>query len=111
VVESTELNAVFQADRVAPVPVGGEILLMVRPEKMRIRKGAKPPEGAANTLAGVVRDIAYYGDYFVYLVALENGRTVRVSEPNLRRAPDMPITWHDAVVVDWPAHASVLLPA
>ena len=58
----------------------------------------------------MVRDIAYYGDFFMYLVALPDGMTVRVSEPNLRRVTEMPITWNDPVLVEWPAYASVVLP-
>jgi putrescine transport system ATP-binding protein len=107
-VESTELDAVFACDADMPKPEGARVFVAVRPEKMRIRKGGAPPS-APNTLAGQVQDIAYYGDFFMYLVALTDGRTVRVSEPNLRRITEMPITWHDQVVIDWPPHASVVL--
>lgn len=108
-IESSELGAVFESDADLAKPEGARVFVAVRPEKMRIRKGNAPP-AAPNTLAGTVRDIAYYGDFFMYLVALPDGRTVRVSEPNLRRITEMPITWQDQVVIDWPAHASVVLP-
>jgi putrescine transport system ATP-binding protein len=108
-IASTELGAVFESDADLAKPEGARVFVAVRPEKMRIRKGEAPP-AAPNTLAGTVQDIAYYGDFFMYLVALPDGRTVRVSEPNLRRITEMPITWHDQVVIDWPPHASVVLP-
>lgn len=109
-VESSEHDAVFQSDSDPPKPVGSRVFVAVRPEKMRIRKPENGEGAAPNRLAGVVRDIAYYGDFFMYLVALPDGMTIRVSEPNLRRVTEMPITWNDAVLVEWPAYASVVLP-
>jgi putrescine transport system ATP-binding protein len=108
-VESTALDALFQSDTDAPQPEGGRVFVAVRPEKMRIEK---VPEGAAhgtNRLAGTVRDIAYYGDFVMYVVALPDGSVTRVSRPTETRLTELPITWNDAVAVTWPDFATVLL--
>jgi putrescine transport system ATP-binding protein len=109
-IESTAFDAFFQSDTDAPKPEGGRVFVAVRPEKMRIEKRA---EGEAahgtNRLAGTVRDIAYYGDFVMYVVALADGSTVRVSRPTETRLTELPITWGDAVAVTWPPFAAVLL--
>jgi len=108
-VESTALDALFQSDTDPPKPEGGRVFVAVRPEKMRIEK---VPEGAThgtNRLAGTVRDIAYYGDFVMYVVALPDGSVARVSRPTETRLTALPITWTDPVAVTWPDFATVLL--
>ena len=62
-----------------------------------------------NRLVGVVRDIAYFGDSFMYLVEVPGHGTVRASEAATRRLPDAPITWNDRVVLEWQSFACRLL--
>jgi len=57
-----------------------------------------------------VRDIAYFGDFFMVHVAMEGGRTLRVSLPNLRRITERPVDWEDVVAITWDADAGVVLP-
>ena len=78
--------------------------------KMRIEKAAAEgqPHGT-NRLAGTVRDIAYYGDFVMYVVALADGSVVRVSRPTETRITELPITWNDPVTVTWPSFATVVL--
>ena len=42
---------------------------------------------------GVVRDIAYMGDLSVYLLRLDSGKVVRVTQPNIFRHAEDRITW------------------
>jgi len=108
-VESTAFDAFFESDTDPPVPVGGRVHTAVRPEKMRIAKAEAGAAHGTNRLSGVVRDIAYYGDFVMYVVTLPDGTIVRVSRPTETRLTELPITWNDLVTVTWPAFATVLL--
>ncbi len=79
---------------------------------MRIRKaGAAPSEAvpASNFLTGKVEDIAYLGDLSIFHVRLADGRIVQVSRTNITRRRDEPLTWEDAVEVEWDPQAPVVL--
>ena len=108
-VESVDDETWFVADEAAPRPAGGRVFVAVRPEKMRLRRAEAGDGPGENRIAGEVRDIAYYGDFFVFVVALPDGRTIRVSQPNLDRITELPVSWGDRVAVTWPAHANVVL--
>ncbi|WP_439577267.1 ABC transporter ATP-binding protein [Elioraea sp.] len=110
VVESIAFDAFFESDTDPPKPEGARVFVAVRPEKMRVRKGAERERPGTNRLVGTVRDIAYYGDFFMFVVDLPGGGTVRVSQPNQARITELPITWGDDVTVEWPPHATVVLP-
>ena len=50
---------------------------------------ARPPADTAdNWVEGVVRDIAYMGDMSIYLLKLDSGKIVRVTQPNVYRHAD-----------------------
>jgi len=108
-VESVAFDAFFASDTDPPVPVGGRVYAAIRPEKMQIEKAEGVAQHGTNRLCGVVRDIAYYGDYVMYVVTLADGSLVRVSRPTETRLTELPITWGDPVAVTWPAFATVLL--
>jgi putrescine transport system ATP-binding protein len=110
VIEAVAFDARFQSDTDPPKPVGARVFVAVRPEKMRVRKAEGGETAGTNRLVGTVRDIAYYGDFFMFVVDLPEGGTVRVSQPNQARLTELPITWGDAVVVEWPSLATVVLP-
>ncbi len=91
---------------------GSQIAIGIRPEKMRIRKaGTTPSETApaSNHLSGKVEDIAYLGDLSIFHVRLHDGRIVQVSRTNVTRRRDEPLTWEDAVEVEWDPQAPVVL--
>jgi len=94
----------------APKPVGSRVFVALRPERMRIARVASGTPHADNRLVGRVRDIAYFGDFFMVHVAMEGGRTLRVSLPNLRRITERPVDWEDVVAITWDADAGVVLP-
>ncbi len=108
---SSEFEMDILSDAPAPKPVGSRVFVALRPERLAIAR-ATPGEArhGDNRLAGRVRDIAYFGDFFMYHVELEGGRTIRVSQPNLRRITERPVDWDDAVVVTWEGQASMVLP-
>lgn len=97
------------AARLAP---GGPAALVVRPERMRLRRAAAAQEGeqeaGRNVLAGTVRDLIYLGSGRKYLVELPDGsvRGVRVGAPE----DDATIERGDRVELSWHCEDSVLLP-
>lgn len=96
---------VAQATEAKP---GDSACLAIRPEKLRISLDA-PPEVAQNCLEGTIWDIGYLGDLSIYHVELACGTRVKVSQPNLSRLVERPITWDDKVWVTFAPHAGVLL--
>jgi len=79
----------------------------VRPEKVNI--SIEKPDQQDNVAHGVVKEIAYMGDMSVYLVQLDSGKVVRVTQPNAYRHADDLITWDQAVYVHWHASSPVVL--
>jgi len=109
-IESVADDTWFVPDAPAPKPEGGRVWVAVRPEKMRLRRAGEGEVAGENRIVGEVQDIAYYGDFFVFVVARDDGATLRVSQPNLDRITELPVSWGDRVTVTWPAHANVVLP-
>jgi putrescine transport system ATP-binding protein len=109
-VDSAELDMAFASDTDPPKPPGARVFVAVRPEKIEIRKAEPGDAMGTNRLTGTVRDIAYYGDYFMYLVEVPGKGVVRASEPATRRIGDVPISWNDSVVLEWQPFASRVLP-
>jgi putrescine transport system ATP-binding protein len=79
----------------------------VRPEKMILTREA--PKNLLNAAQGTIREIAYMGDTSIYLVRLDSGKTVRVTQPNTRRHPERALTWDDRVWVSWHESSAVVV--
>ena len=90
------------------VPAGSSVAFAIRPEKVRISLD-KPAETETNALHGEVWDIGYLGDFSVFVVKLEDGRTFRAAQANISRLVDRPITYGDMVWLTWPADAGLVL--
>ena len=93
-------------DEDCPAP-GAVVWLAVRPEKLRLSLDAPP--AAENTLAGVIWDIAYTGDWTNFIIALPNGRHIRAAQANASRRVARPIGCDDAVWVSFDPDAGVVL--
>ena len=107
---SSELDFDILAEATATKPLGSRVTVAIRPERMRIERASPGTQHGDNRLVGRVRDIGYFGDYFMYFVVLEGGGELRVSQPNLRRMTARPVDWDDIVAVTWDAEASMVLP-
>jgi putrescine transport system ATP-binding protein len=106
-VRCPDLPATATVVQAGAVAVGTPVTVMVRPEKMTMARDR--PADAANAARGVVRDIAYLGDISIYHVQLDGGKTVAVSQTNLRHTAEQRITWEDTVWIGWhPANAVLL---
>ena len=62
-----------------------------------------------NVAHGIVKEIAYMGDMSVYLVQLDSGKIVRVTQPNAYRHADDRITWDQSVYLHWHPSSPVVL--
>jgi putrescine transport system ATP-binding protein len=107
---SSEYEFDILAEGAAPKPAGARVLVAVRPERMAIARADGEARAGDNRLIGTIADIAYYGDFFLYHVALDDGRRVRVSQPVLTRVTARGLDWEDRVAITWPPEASVVLP-
>jgi putrescine transport system ATP-binding protein len=88
-----------------------QVSVALRPEKISLSREA--PVAAAtgrleNAAAGIVTDVAYLGEVSRYLVTLDGGRKVRVSQPNLHRHAER-IGWDERVWLSWAPSAPVVL--
>jgi putrescine transport system ATP-binding protein len=105
---SAETGGALLVDRSIDAAAGATVWVAVRPEKIGI--STTLPEGAPeNGVAGTVYDIGYLGDMSIYHVRLDNGRTVRAAQANMRRIADRTIAWNDRVWLSWHASAAVVL--
>lgn len=86
---------------------GCNVLLSLRPEKIRISK--VPLEGFSNQLEGVVDSIIYYGRSTQYNVLLNNDMIMHVFEQNEKHFPSDDIDNDDRVYVYWQKENAVLL--
>jgi len=91
----------------ASVPLGVQVSVAVRPEKMVMSQHPFPTEH--NTACGIVKDIAYLGDVSVYYVQLESGKIVMATEPNVVRLAERPVTWDSQVFLHWGSENSLML--
>ena len=107
IIDSQDAGCRLHISHGLPVPIGTQVWVAVRPEKIAIAKQLS--DGDTNCTKGVVKEIAYLGNLSIYLIALPNGKTVRVTAPNVSRLTEMPITWEDEVWLSWQPFAGVVL--
>jgi putrescine transport system ATP-binding protein len=87
---------------------GMAVTVALRPEKIRL--SADEPAGPHNRVRGTVKDLAYFGSYTVYHLALASGQVLKVSESNAERHRQA-LSWGDVAWAHWPETAQVVLTA
>ncbi len=87
---------------------GQRMWYALRPEKIRIARDR--PDQPHNVVEGMVEEVAYMGSLSVYRINLDSGKQIKVTQPNLDRAQDNPISWDQRVYVSWGSSAGVVLP-
>jgi putrescine transport system ATP-binding protein len=111
-IQSEEAGCELYVNHGAPMPLGAQVAVAVRPEKIMLSQEEPSAEERAagrNLTVGTVTDIAYLGDASIYIIELDSGKTVRVTAPNVARRVDMPIDWEDRVYLSWRPHVGVVL--
>ena len=89
------------------------VTVALRPEKIRI--SAEPPhddEGVGapfNRVRGTVKDLAYFGSYTVYHLALPSGGVLKVSQSNVERETSGHLAWGDNAWATWSPQSPVVL--
>jgi putrescine transport system ATP-binding protein len=83
------------------------VAIALRPEKIALSREA--PEGPYNRVQGTVKDLAYFGSYTVYHLALGSGAMLKVSQSNTTRHRDDRLGWGDQVWASWAATSPVVL--
>jgi putrescine transport system ATP-binding protein len=106
-IESAELDSTIFVDHGVSSAPGATVWAAIRPEKIQISR--EQPAGTDNWGGGIVRDIAYMGDVSIYLIKLDSGKVVRVTQPNVYRHADDRVTWDERVYVHWHASSPIVV--
>ncbi len=101
-----QLPAPVYIDHGMSAPPGADCWVAIRPEKIEL--GRTAPAGPDNWAHGVVQGIAYLGDMSVYLIRLDSGREVRVTQANRTRKPEEQFKWDESVYLCWDAGSPVV---
>src|SRR5271154_70148 len=105
-VKCEELGAPVYVDHGMSAPPLALCWVAVRPEKIVLTR--EQPAAADNWAHGTIHDIAYLGDMSVFVVKLDSGREVRVTQANRTRKPEEQFVWDEAVYLTWDASSPVV---
>jgi putrescine transport system ATP-binding protein len=106
-IQCDDFEAPIYVDHGVSSAPGATVWAAIRPEKVHL--GREKPASPDNCAMGVVRDIAYMGDLSVYLLRLDSGKVVRVTQPNVFRHAEDRITWDERVYLSWHASSPVVV--
>ena len=106
-IQCDDFEAPIYVDHGVSSAPGATVWAAIRPEKVHL--GREKPASPDNWAMGVVRDIAYMGDLSVYLLRLDSGKVVRVTQPNIFRHAEDRITWDERVYLSWHASSPVVV--
>jgi putrescine transport system ATP-binding protein len=102
-----DLEAPIYVDHGVSSAPDATVWAAIRPEKITISR--EKPAGADNWASAIVQDIAYMGDVSIYLLRLDSGKVLRVTQPNVYRHADDRITWEERVYLHWHATSPVVV--
>ncbi len=101
-----ELPAPVYVDHGLSAPPEAQLWVAIRPEKFVLQR--EPPEQKDNWARGIIKEIAYMGDMSVFLVRLDSGREVRVTQANIARKPEERFAWDETVYLRWEPSSPVV---
>jgi putrescine transport system ATP-binding protein len=102
-----DLEAPIYVDHGVSSAPDATVWAAIRPEKITISRDK--PATADNWASAIVQDIAYMGDVSIYLLRLDSGKVVRVTQPNVYRHAEDRITWEERVFLHWHATSPVVV--
>jgi putrescine transport system ATP-binding protein len=105
-VQCAELPAPVYVDHGLSAPPEAQLWVAIRPEKFVLQR--EMPGQADNWARGVIKEIAYMGDMSVFLVRLDSGREVRVTQANIARKPEERFSWDESVYLCWEPSSPVV---
>ena len=106
-IECDDLAVPIYVDHGVSSAPGATVWAAIRPEKIMV--GRDRPDQADNWVTAVVQDIAYMGDVSIYLLRLDSGKVVRVTQPNIYRHADDRLTWDERVYLHWHPESPVVV--
>lgn len=107
IIKPTAMEKNLYISHSASVPVGAQISVAIRPEKILLT--TERPKEEYNWTNGIVEDIAYLGDVSIYHVKLKSGMVVLATVANLVRAAERPIQWEDEIFLYWKPENGIVL--
>ena len=105
-VKCEDLNVPVYVDHGMSAPPLALCWVAVRPEKIALTR--ERPSGTDNWTHGTIHDIAYLGDTSVFVVKLDSGREMRVTQANRARKSDEQFVWDEEVYLSWDASSPVV---
>ena len=121
-IASKELGAPIYIGHGVSTAPDATVWAAVRPEKVMITRNEPvaplgvPPamlsqngDPQFNTAQGVIKEIAYMGDTSIFIVLLDSGKQLRVTQPNTHRHADEPLTWEERVWISWHESSAVVV--
>jgi putrescine transport system ATP-binding protein len=102
-----ELGADVVARHAEPLPIGTDVSVAVRPEKIDVAEQA--PGTVDNVVRGKVVEIGYLGDVSIYHVQTDSGVVLRVQETHAARTADPHYNWGDPLYLVWHATDAIVL--
>ncbi|CAO5678186.1 MAG: Spermidine/putrescine import ATP-binding protein PotA [Holosporales bacterium] len=107
-IDSSELEAKLEITHAGATPIGSQVSVAIRPEKVMISL-KKPKDPSVNCVKGIVKEIAYLGDMSIYYVEMMSGKIIQAALPNLLRLSERDVKWDDEVYLTWKADNGVVL--
>jgi putrescine transport system ATP-binding protein len=105
-VQCPELPATVLIDHGISAPPDAPVWVAIRPEKISLSLDAQ--QQGDNWARGVIREVAYLGDWSVFLVRLESGREVRATVANNSRKSEDQFVRDAPVYLSWEAASPVV---
>jgi putrescine transport system ATP-binding protein len=105
-VRCPELPAPVLVDHGISAPPNAALWVAVRPEKITLQHAAGG--GSDNWARGVIREVAYLGDWSVFLVRLDSGREVRATLANQSRQAEQTFQRDMPVYLSWDPSSPVV---
>lgn len=118
VIESTSDHVIVQSETLgnnmyigysASTPIGANVHVAIRPEKVKISKELTRSSSEYNWTQGIVQDIVYLGDVSIYYVKLKSGKIALSTVANTVRAAERQIQWDDKVFLSWNPENGIVL--
>lgn len=118
VVESESDHVIIQSEGLgnslyigysASAPLGSNVHVAIRPEKVRISKELTRSSSDYNWTRGIVQDIVYLGDVSIYYVKLQSGKMALSTVTNSVRVAERQIQWDDEVFLSWNPENGIVL--
>ena len=106
-IESEQLGRPLYVDHGVSEPLGMEVHVSIRPERIRVHR--EQPLGEYNWAHGMVSHMAWMGSYARYLIRLDSGMQVEASVPRLAMVQiDAPAVGEE-VYIDWSGDSATVL--